>query len=449
MQEQEKEIFQSYEIKDKNYAPRFYKIFGAAAVLNLFAIFIIGQTNLLTQKGCDSPFVNRVCQVLDTVYVGSVLFGSDYGYVDKDYQKTELEDADITFIEMSNEKPFEYPAGYFAPSPDELAMMQNPTNDFSMTTSGIPGIPTNPTITGGTNLMNTPQVTPKPNKNAVIGNPPDSPFSFGGANPIGANPPVKRVKSPRMNLPRPPKMKNGSQNLEEKVIAENKNSKKDDIQTTADQTDATENKDEAASDKNGVFINKKPMKKFAEDAKKDIDNKQVDLSAPFKVVITASLELGKDGKTVVLKNPKPLEAKYDPKMVKLAQDAILAVGDSGWFGYLKNLGVKNITFTLEQDDKEIKATVLSDQKDINAAKSVASSLNTLISIGKLTADGDDKVFLEKANSTVEEPKSFKLNFTIPKQEALDMIKRKLDKEAVKPQSNSTAQSDNTSLKTAK
>ena len=44
-------------------------------------------------KGCESPLVGRVCDVLDTVYVSSMLFGTDRDYVDAVYDKTELGDA--------------------------------------------------------------------------------------------------------------------------------------------------------------------------------------------------------------------------------------------------------------------------------------------------------------------------------------------------------------------
>jgi hypothetical protein len=105
MQEQDKEIFQDYEIKNWNLSPRIYKIIGAAAAFHLLTLLVLGQTNLLTTKGCDSPFVSTVCQVLDTVYVGSALFGTDTTFDSRDYVKTELEDADITFVDVSGQTP--------------------------------------------------------------------------------------------------------------------------------------------------------------------------------------------------------------------------------------------------------------------------------------------------------------------------------------------------------
>ncbi|HTK26510.1 MAG TPA: hypothetical protein VL327_08125, partial [Pyrinomonadaceae bacterium] len=94
----EGDLFNNYEIRNWNYSPRLYKIIAASAAVNLLALLVVAQTSLLTMKGCDSPFVGKVCQVLDTVYVSSLLFGTDREYVDQAYQKTELADADVTFV---------------------------------------------------------------------------------------------------------------------------------------------------------------------------------------------------------------------------------------------------------------------------------------------------------------------------------------------------------------
>src|SRR5688572_23821506 len=119
---QEQELFQSYEIKSWDFNPHIYKIIGISAVLNILALFIVGETNLLTRKGCESPFVEKVCQVLDTVYVGTTILGTSSEYVDKDYEPSELADAEITFIDVTGNEKFNYPEGYFALSNPELAM---------------------------------------------------------------------------------------------------------------------------------------------------------------------------------------------------------------------------------------------------------------------------------------------------------------------------------------
>ena len=108
------DLFFNYEIKNWNFTPRLYKILAISAVFNIVALLVVSTSGVLTARGCNSPFVGRVCQVLDTVYVGSLLFGTESEYADMDYTKTELEDADVTFIDVTGVEPqLTYPEGYF------------------------------------------------------------------------------------------------------------------------------------------------------------------------------------------------------------------------------------------------------------------------------------------------------------------------------------------------
>ncbi len=456
MQQQDKELFQDYEIRNWNFSPRLYKIMGAAAMFNLLAIFVLGQTNLLTTKGCDSPFISSICQVIDTVYVGSALFGTDSEFVSKDYEKTELADADITYIDVSGQTPpLKYPEGYFAlANPDEFAAMQNINNDFSNFQSTIPGFPINPTITNGTKLITHPQVTPTPNNNAIIGGIPDSPFSI-SPNPVPA-PKMKNGIKPSRTFPlRPPKMKNSSPNIlpdvENKTTAENKvktdEKKVEDKQPDISSLPVDENK-----------LNKKPLEDFVNN---DIlpglaktENK-LDLSKPFLVVMEGAIT--KDGK--LDKDPKKsrfIRREGDEEMINVAKAAIEAVGDSGMLGYLRDLGVEKVNFTFVQDDKQIYAIITSDQPSEAKAKAVSSGLNFLLSYAK----GSDKVEQDVKtllDSAKVEPKgkSFVLNFAIPKPIAQEIITRKLQEAEAKKKAeqstkpNSTAQSVNTNQQTSK
>src|SRR3982751_563889 len=78
----EGDLFHDYEIKSWKMGPRIYKILAISAFFNIAVVLFAAQTSLLTLKGCDSPLVGSVCQALDTVYVGSLLFGTQRDYVD-------------------------------------------------------------------------------------------------------------------------------------------------------------------------------------------------------------------------------------------------------------------------------------------------------------------------------------------------------------------------------
>ena len=162
----EGEFLYNYEIGSWKFTPRLYQILGASVVANLVLLAIFGQASFLTAKGCDSPLVDKVCQVLDTVYIGTMLFGTDREYADVAYDPTRLEPGDeVTFVDVSNlEAPLEYPEGYFQLANPEQFTAQ----DQASLNSGFlaPGIPITPPQTSQ-GLINTPQVLPTPNAGAV------------------------------------------------------------------------------------------------------------------------------------------------------------------------------------------------------------------------------------------------------------------------------------------
>ncbi|MDQ3748418.1 MAG: hypothetical protein M3367_05280 [Acidobacteriota bacterium] len=449
MREQEKELFQGYEIKNWNFSPRIYKILGAAAIFNVLAILVMGQAEIFTTRGCDSPFVGRVCQVIDTLYVGSVLLSTDSEFVSRDYEKTELEDADITYIDVSGQTPpLKYPDGYFALANPEsdFAAMQN--TDFSTFPSSIPGIPTNPTTAYDTDLMNQPQVTPTPNNNAVTGTIPSEPYSFGGPNPIATTPPIKNKKYPRIYSPKLPKIKNNSPsklpNFEDDIAAEKKD-KTDEKQTGKNQPPI---ESEAV---NEIEINKKPFEELGDTLNDKLAKKEVDLNKPFLVILDGTIAA--DGK-LDSKKSKFVKFEGDEQMIEVAKQAIEAVGNSGFLGHLKNNGVDKVNFTIVQNDKEISVIILSDQKTPEKAGTIASGFNTLLA-GLIFADNNGIKKLDENSKTLvnnskvtSEGKKFKLNFVLPKQQAQDLINRSLkeraEKKAKQQQPNSSAELNNNS-----
>ncbi|HLA94641.1 MAG TPA: hypothetical protein VK612_02885, partial [Pyrinomonadaceae bacterium] len=106
----EGDLFYQYEVGTWKITQGIIAIFGVSALLSVALIGVLAQTNVLMAKSCDSPFVGRVCQVLDMAYVGTVLFGTDREYVDAAYERTDLEDAEITWIDQTGvPAQLEYP----------------------------------------------------------------------------------------------------------------------------------------------------------------------------------------------------------------------------------------------------------------------------------------------------------------------------------------------------
>ena len=200
--QQESDLFKNYELKSWVFTPRVVRIVALSAVVNIVALLVVGQTSLLTLKGCDSPLVGSVCKVLDTVYVGALLFGTDREYIDAAYEKTDLgEDDEITYIDVSNiQPPLKYPSDYFQIANPEKFATPEEIIDGQSFTQNIPGIPDGIPMTQGNSLFDTPQNLPTPNPNPLEGDLPGShSYNNGGV----YFPPVQSYKPPRR--PKKPK----------------------------------------------------------------------------------------------------------------------------------------------------------------------------------------------------------------------------------------------------
>lgn len=414
---QEQELFQNYELKNWNFSPRIYKILGASAILNIFVFVLLAQANFLTAKSCDTPFVSSVCTVLDTLYVGAMIADTDVGYVSEDYQKTELEDTDIMFIDMSGQMPpLEYPEGYFALANPEQQAEVTSLGDFPTSTTSpnfIPGITNNnPTLSNNgttTDLTIKPQVTPKPNRNPVQGDLPTSVTS---------------------NDTTTVRNRNRNRQNQTTTTTENQTTSQNNTTDTNNQT-----QNQVQSEKvNEVTINKQVLKDFGSYVKGRVDNKEVDLNQPFKIVVEGPLT--KDGKFDISIDSKTKKAKTqftywegNEQMVDVAKKALEAIGDSGVLGYLRNLGAENVKITLIQDGEKIFARIESDLKDANKANTMASGLRIILNAAKSRENlgEDEKMLLSGAQDPTSNGSIFIIDFAIPKAQAQAMIERNLKK----------------------
>ena len=405
----EGDLFHTYEIKNWEFGPRIYKIIGMAAVGNLFALLIFGQTSLLTMKGCDSPLVGRVCEALDVVYVGTMIFGTDRDYVDQVYEKTDLGDAEITFVDVSNVEPrVDYPLSFVDAVTGEIVPMfpqaaQITDLAFNTDSNFPPGIPYTPPTTSGNSLLDTKPNIPKPNNDVIDGDLP----TFGGT--TGSNDKPRKPRQPKAT-PTP----------------------KTDEGTTAETDPKADPTDPAKYD-----INKRPFVDLANNVNDLLDKKQVRLDSAF--LVNASGKLTKEGKL----DPKSFKwgevSSQDQKMVDVVKGAIAAINDSGYLQYLKDLSGKDFNLMLQQDDASISALIQSEMESETRARSISSALGLAISIAKKTKSGegadqndkDDLVLLE--NAKVEAiGKKIVIRFVVPKEIALPMIQRKLAEQKAAP-----------------
>ena len=407
---QEGDLFNKYEIKNWEIGPRIYKIFAISALANLLALLFVAQTSLLTMKGCDSPFVGSVCQVLDTIYLGTMLYGTDRQYVDAAYNKTLLSNSDVTFIDVSGvTPPLSYPEGYFQlANPLEYQAKLDAANNPLDPNSGFyaPGIPVSKPFPSNS-LLNTKPHYPKQKADVV-----DGPLPTGiGDSSGGTNPTINRRKG------------SGGGRV---------------VPTTNPDGTTLEKKVDPSAAVDAVVINREPLKVFGKGVAEKLDKKEVDLSSNFEVV--AEGVLTKDGKldTSIDKKTKEkksriVNAQGDQKMVTVVTDAIAAISDSGWLGYLRTVGIVKINFTFTQTDNQLLATITSEQLTPERANTLSSQLSGFMSAASLAdragfkkLGDDEKVLLQNAKAT-SNGKKVVLNFALPKPVAQEMIQRNIQK----------------------
>ncbi len=416
---QEGDLFHNYEIRHWHHGRHSYKVLIASTIITFSTLLLIAQTDLLTRSGCDSPWVGSVCQVLDMTYVGTVLYGTESEYVDQAYEEINLDDSEITFIDVSGETPpITYPEGYFQIAnpvqyAELVAAQQNATSGYT--------VPTPYPSTGS--MMGKAPVYPKYNPNTVTGPIPDSPFPTNDTN---------------TNTSPSSKGKNNTSNVVDTNGTSNTEAVPPPLSSEA--VDA-------------VVINKQPLTDFADGVALKWASKQIDLAQDVTVVLNGVIAT--DGKLDKNKSKfDPTRQKGDPQMVDVAKSAFEALGASGFLFYLKAAGIEKFTATLTQDNENLSIVISSPQRSEERAKSVASLVGVAITGGKVKAQNpsDERTLLDAAKLTYD-GKNTVLNFTIPKQVAHEMINRKLQEaqakksESQKPNSVSARTgSDNTAPK---
>jgi hypothetical protein len=440
-----------YEIPSWQLGARIYQILGVSLFINLLILAIFAQTPVLTAKGCDGPLVGKVCQVLDTVYIGAMLFGTDRDFADYAYEKTDLGDVDVTFVDVSNaEAPLEYPPGYFQIANPE---QQFGTMDQASLNNGFiaPGIPSNPTIITTPDLTNTPQVLPTPNSNAVEGTLP----TFNDPNPTLP----RNRRNPRLKTP---------DNTATASVNSNSNT---------NTNTSTNSNTQPIGPTDTSQLNGKPFKDLANRVN-ELRAKQPPINLQAPVEFNASARIDKDGRIAKGTFKYGKVTSSEPELVNIVKDAVSAFNDSNLLQYLQPISGERVDFSIVQNDTAIIAGVKSDldsEEKANSAKGVIklgidfatrkkqdeitdlqnriAGSNNPDEVAKLQQElrdtQDDLDLL--ANTTVEtNGKTLNIGFSVKKDTLHQMINRKLDQQAAemkKVNGNATGNSnENTAVK---
>ncbi len=433
---EEKELFENYEHKVWEWTPRLYKLIALATTVNLLGILVLSQFNIFSTRGCDTPYVGIVCQAMDSAYIASVFYGKGFEADSRPYIPTEIGDDEVvTIIDVTDQ--LKYPDGYFA--------NQKESSETSPIEEGFNPLtdPNNPLGTTQSNKPDgvlPPQVLPTPNKSLGKQDDIDSPFNQDGDKKTNF-PPVAKVKTPKPNKTQLPNESPKKLPGDDKV-ATNKTPKPTPSPTpTPSAEDAN-----GARDKFNEKFNKKPFQDFADGVVAKLDSNKpedkIDLKQNFTVVLDGTLT--KEGKFDA-KKTRFVKGEGNEQMVNLAKSAIEAMGDSNLFSYLQALGVDRVNITLVQDDKQISAVIKSNQQSEERARTISSGFNGIITIANInTKDDADTQTLLKATKFNADGKSFVINFAMPKDQAHQLIDKKLGEarqKKLQPNSNEVTKPD--------
>lgn len=363
------ELFAKFEV---NRNPRWImlsKLVGASLMLHLGLLWLAVYVPALR----------------DTFNIAALI--ANTRFVDKPYEATQIGD-EVRLVQL-NEK-FHYPEGYFTPEGQVAAEIPAPPPAFD------PFAPKIISQAGSTKDVD-PEASPSPTP-AASPSPSAVTKDSSAANPVASASPstVVAQASPSPLTP------DEAQEQLEKTAEENNLALPDENQ-----------------------INKKVLRDFATYAN-DLKNQgKLDLDKPFEIIIEAELdEIGK------LKNPRFTKKAGDENLVDLFGRMVAALNDSGFLTYLQPISKDNpnatVKITVRQGENEVLASVESEASSPQRAASLAKALNNLLYFGAGSRAGKDEEVLMKNTNATPDGKKVVVNFSMPRQSVVDMIKRQIE-----------------------
>ena len=365
------ELFENFEVNRESRWAILGRLIGASVVLHLVFVWAVIYVPALR----------------DTLNIAALIASTKF--VDKDYVGTKIGD-DVQLVELANQK-FHYPEGYFA-----LEAQLNGTLPAQVPAANDPFAPK--IISQWNPKSVDPESSPSPSPEASA-SPSANPAASPSPSPASAIAQASPSASPNTNTPLTPE--EAQKKLEE----------------TAAQNDV------ALPEENQ--INKKVLKDFAAYANTLKNEGKLDLNKPFEVVIEA--EMDEQGK---LKNARFTKKAGDPNLVDLFGRMIAALNDSGFLIYLQPISKDNpgakVVITVKQGENEVLASVESETSSTTKAQTLAKALNYMLILGAGSRAGKDEEVIMKNTSATPDGKKVVVNFSMPRQSVVDLIKKQLE-----------------------
>jgi hypothetical protein len=359
------ELFEKFEVNRDAKWVTLARLIGASLVLHLVFVWL----------------VMYVPAFRDTLNIAALIANTKF--VDKAYDATQIGD-DVQLVQLEK---FRYPEGYFA-----VEGQANVQPGQSAPDPFAPKI-----ISQAGSAKADPEPSPSPS-----------------AEP-SASPTVSPAPSPSPSA----------------AIAQGQDASNTNQSNTQLSPEEAQKQLEQTADQNSVplpgenEINKKVLKDFAAYAN-DLKNQgKLDLNKPFEIVIEA--ELDDKGK---LKNPRFTKKSGDENLVDLFGRMVAALNDSGFLIYLQPISKDNpgalVKITVRQGENEVLASVESETSSPQRAESLTKVLNNLLFFGAGARAGKDEEVLMKNTNATQDGNKVVVNFSMPRQSVVDMIKRQLE-----------------------
>jgi hypothetical protein len=327
-------LFENFEVNADPFWPKVSRLLAGSIVLHLILV------------AC----VVFIPPVRDALSIAMLFSGA--GFVDRPYNKTEIEAGDIT--EITTEK-FHYPEGYFAmdqmpfpsPTPTPFAVMQPfnpaPVPPSQLDPSSSPTPAATPTVAVAANATPTP--TPNAEEEAARKK------AEAELDRMAAESGVKRPKE----------------------------------------------------------INTRPFTDLLKAAKLKKDRKELNLDGQIELTVEA--DLAADGKLV---NAKVTGGRGDKTLESTATDFVAALSDSGVLDFLE--GLKHLRVTVKIDENNVEVVATSEVESVDRARQLERAFAGMIVLGRIIKHGKDEEVYYNHTQVSSVEKEVHVKFTMPRAE---------------------------------
>ena len=173
----------------------------------------------------------------------------------------------------------------------------------------------------------------------------------------------------------------------------------------------------SATNAQNVKINEAPLRDFAKDVQTKIDKKEIDVTKPFAVEMSALI---KDDGTLDKNASKFTSESGDAKMVEVAKQAVWAMGASGYFDYLVQAGISRPTLLVSQTAQTFTGSVRASKGRLEATM-ITSGVNTMLSLGRSQdMQPNEKLIIENTHAS-HDGGNIDITCTLPAAEFQRMI----------------------------